>query len=629
MTDIKITDLTAMTTPANDDLLVVVDDSETQTKKITWSNAKVSLGGNVNTSGAPVDDDYAKFTDATTVEGRSYGQVRQDLNVEDGADATDATNVDAAGAVMETDFDAKGDILVASADDTPANLGVGTDDQILIADSGETPGVKWAAFPGITSLVLSGDTGDDQTITDTNTIEIAGGTGIDTVAAATDKVTIALADEQFTAALKTKLDAIETLADVTDDTNVNAAGAIMESDMDAKGDILLGTADNTVDRLAIGSDDQVLTADSGETTGTKWADVTVTDGVMDADFNAKGDILSASADDTPLILSVGTNAQVLSANSTKASGLEWVSATTPGVHKDAHDPEDGSDKLDTAAPSELASVQASGAGSSHSLARADHAHQIQHSIANNHLVTIDGTTNQPVTTDYAKFTALGLEGMEASQILTDIGVTSGADVTGNNAPQAHKDAHDPEDGSDKLDTAAPAEISVVVAASVGVSHSLARADHVHAINHAITDNHLATYDGTQNSGETVRMTDNGLESRTDAEMKAQLGIPVDASNVDIDTGTETVDSFADTSGEGVFWFYVVIDNDDATNRRAGQVIATWDATNDTIEYTESSTLDVGDTSDIVLAADIDTNNIRLRATAGSDNWTVRCKRMVL
>ena len=105
--------------------------------------------------------------------------------------------------------------------------------------------------------------------------------------------------------------------------------------------------------------------------------------------------------------------------------------------------------------------------------------------------------------------------------------------------------------------------------------------------------------------------------------------PVDASNVDIDTGTETVDSFADTSGEGVFWFYVVIDNDDATNRRAGQVIATWDATNDTIEYTESSTLDVGDTSDIVLTADIDTNNIRLRATAGSDNWTVRCKRMVL
>lgn len=101
-----------------------------------------------------------------------------------------------------------------------------------------------------------------------------------------------------------------------------------------------------------------------------------------------------------------------------------------------------------------------------------------------------------------------------------------------------------------------------------------------------------------------------------------------ASNADIDTGTETVDSFADTLGEGAVWFYVVIDNDDVTNRRAGQVIAAWDATNDTIEYTETSTLDVG-TTDVTLAVDIDSNTVRLRATAGSDNWTVRCQRMVL
>ena len=102
-----------------------------------------------------------------------------------------------------------------------------------------------------------------------------------------------------------------------------------------------------------------------------------------------------------------------------------------------------------------------------------------------------------------------------------------------------------------------------------------------------------------------------------------------ASNTDIDTGTETVDSFADTLGEGAVWFYVVIDNDDVTNRRTGQVMAAWDATNDTIEYTENATLDVGDTSDVALAVDIDSNLIRLRATAGSDNWTVRCQRMVL
>ena len=43
------------------------------------------------------------------------------------------------------------------------------------------------------------------------------------------------------------------------------------STIDAKGDLLAGTADNTIDRLAIGTNGQVLTADSAETTGMKWA----------------------------------------------------------------------------------------------------------------------------------------------------------------------------------------------------------------------------------------------------------------------------------------------------------------------------------------------------------------------
>jgi len=59
-----------------------------------------SAGDTVGTSGIPIDDDFAKFTGAATIEGRSYSEVRTDLNIEDGADVTDATNVALAGAAM-------------------------------------------------------------------------------------------------------------------------------------------------------------------------------------------------------------------------------------------------------------------------------------------------------------------------------------------------------------------------------------------------------------------------------------------------------------------------------------------------------------------------------------------------
>jgi hypothetical protein len=41
-------------------------------------------------------------------------------------------------------------------------------------------------------------------------------------------------------------------------------------------------------------------------------------------FNAKGDLLSASANDTLSVLSVGSNGRVLTANSATATGLEWA-----------------------------------------------------------------------------------------------------------------------------------------------------------------------------------------------------------------------------------------------------------------------------------------------------------------
>ena len=78
-------------------------------------------------------------------------------------------------------------------------------------------------------------------------------------------------DENFTSADHSKLDGIEASADVTDATNVNAAGAVMNSDLDGKGEILIGDGSGDPTALAVGTNDHVLTADSSEATGVKWA----------------------------------------------------------------------------------------------------------------------------------------------------------------------------------------------------------------------------------------------------------------------------------------------------------------------------------------------------------------------
>ena len=84
------------------------------------------------------------------------------------------------------------------------------------------------------------------------------------------------------------------------------------------------------------------------------------------------------------------------------------------------------------------------------------------------------------------------------------------------------------------------------------------------------------------------------------------------------TATTTINSVAHATYTAVFYDFVI---KNGTNVRAGIVYACHDGTN--VEFAETSTVDLGDTSDVTLSVDISGTDIRLRATTTSSTWTIK------
>ena len=270
---------TSGNTPANGAAVKFQRDTDISAKKVDFQDGSVLTETDLDTNSDQVLFAQQEITDKlggieegatgdqTAAEIRTLVESATDSNVFTDADHTKLNGIETAATADQTASEIR--TLVESASDS----NVFTD-----ADHTKLNGIEASATADQTAAeirTLVESATDSNVFTDAdhsklNAIE-AGATTDQTASEIRALVESASDSNVFTDADHSKLNAIEANADVTDATNVNAAGAVMNSDLDTKGEILVGDGSGDPTALPVGQNGYILTADSSEATGIKWA----------------------------------------------------------------------------------------------------------------------------------------------------------------------------------------------------------------------------------------------------------------------------------------------------------------------------------------------------------------------
>jgi hypothetical protein len=100
------------------------------------------------------------------------------------------------------------------------------------------------------------------------------------------------------------------------------------TDLVKDGATAIETLGDSIDASSVdlkgGTTGQVLAKASGTDLDFSWVAQDDSNAIQNAIVDAKGDLIAATAADTPARLAVGTNGQILTADSTAATGIKWA-----------------------------------------------------------------------------------------------------------------------------------------------------------------------------------------------------------------------------------------------------------------------------------------------------------------
>ena len=276
-------------------------------------------------AGATADQTGAEIKTAYEGEANAYTDAKDAklTGIEALADVTDATNVAAAGAPIIS----SGAGAPASTPTAVGNIYVDTTADTVWAAAGTASSADWkqATGAGGGDLLAANNLSDvASAVTARTNLGLAIGTNVQAWAAVLDATTAS-----FLAADEAKLDAIEALADVTDATNVAAAGApIISSGAGAP-----ASTPSAVGDLYVDTTGDTVWAAAGTASSADWKQATGAGGGDLLAANNLSDVASAVTARSNLGLAIGTNVQAWSAvlDATTASFLAADETKLDGI----------------------------------------------------------------------------------------------------------------------------------------------------------------------------------------------------------------------------------------------------------------------------------------------------------